>query len=748
MVGSDIDGYTARFHELARLVPHMVTPESQRVNSYIQGLASEIKVHVTSSKPTTIQGALSMANRLTTNGIKDGLFKKKENARNKRRSNEYNRNRGRDDRNKRQRTRKNFALTALEQGQGQRQYAGQHSKRKSPKPYAAIEGNTNQGNNKNQAQGRALGLGVAEAPQDPHIMTGMDWLSKLRARIVCYEKIVQISLSNGEILEVHGEQDLSGLPPSREVEFRIDLIPGAMPVAKLPYRLAPTEMQKVSNQLKELQEKEDIPKTAFRMRYGHFEFMVMPFCLTNAPAIAKPLTILTQKDKKFEWGNEQENAFQILKEILCDALILALPEGTDDFVVYYDASNQGKTNVVTDALSMKELMKPRRGRSMSMKIHSSIKVTILEAQSKASKDVNTAAEMLKGLDKQSERKEDGGLYLVEWIWVPVYGNLRTLIMNEAHATRYFVHPRADKMYYDLRGLYWWPKMKKDIAMYKALGTQLDLSTAYHPQIDGQSKRTIQTLEDMIRACAIDFGGNWDTHLPLVEFSYNNSYHSSVKFASFEALYERKCQTPIAWVEIGESKLIGPKIIQETTDKIVQIKERLKTARDRQKSYTDNRRKSLKLSVGPFKIVERVGPVAYRLRLPQELVGVHDTFHVSNLKKCLANVNLHVPLEEIKIDDKLRFVKEPVEVMDRKVKKLKQRVDRVTHLVISDDTVEPVREDYSDLVSVDGSLEVMQRGLDMVMQELYDHMVEISVHRVRVIDSVQREQGHRIVATSQ
>nr|GFB18736.1 putative reverse transcriptase domain-containing protein [Tanacetum cinerariifolium] len=241
MVGSDIDGYTARFHELARLVPHMVTPESQRVNSYIQGLASEIKVHVTSSKPTTIQGALSMANRLTTNGIKDGLFKKKENARNKRRSNEYNRNRGRDDRNKRQRTRKNFALTALEQGQGQRQYAGQHSKRKSPKPYAAIEGNTNQGNNKNQAQGRALGLGVAEAPQDPHIMT------------VNEPKLKDIPV----VRELPGvfPEDLSGLPPSREVEFRIDLIPGAMPVAKLPYRLAPTEMQKVSNQLKELQEK-------------------------------------------------------------------------------------------------------------------------------------------------------------------------------------------------------------------------------------------------------------------------------------------------------------------------------------------------------------------------------------------------------------------------------------------------------------------------------------------------------------
>ncbi|GJX84391.1 putative reverse transcriptase domain-containing protein [Tanacetum coccineum] len=204
---------------------------------------------------------------------------------------------------------------------------------------------------------------------------------------------------------------------------------------------------------------------------------------------------------------------------------------------------------------------------------------------------------------------------------------------------------------------------------------------------------------MLRACAIDFGRNWDTHLPLVEFSYYNSYHTSVKCAPFEALYGRKCRTPIAWAEVGESQLIGPEIVQETTNKIVQIKERLKTARDRQKSYADNRRKPLEFSfddkvllkvspwkgmvcfgkrsklspryVGPFEVVERVGHVAYRLRLPQELVGIYDTFHMSNLKKCLADVNLHLPLEEIRIDDKLRFVEEPIEIMDREVKKLKR-----------------------------------------------------------------------------
>nr|GEZ59033.1 reverse transcriptase domain-containing protein [Tanacetum cinerariifolium] len=141
---------------------------------------------------------------------------------------------------------------------------------------------------------------------------------------------------------------------------------------------------------------------------------------------------------------------------------------------------------------------------------------------------------------------------------------------------------------------------------KALGTQLDLSTAYHPETDGQSERTIQTLEDMLRACAMDFGGHWDTHLPLVEFSYKNSYHSSIKCAPFEALYGRKCRTPIAWTKLGEGKLLGPKIIQETIDKIVQIKERLKVARDRQKSYAEKRRKPLEFSVGD-KVLLKVSP---------------------------------------------------------------------------------------------------------------------------------------------
>ncbi|GKE97547.1 putative reverse transcriptase domain-containing protein [Tanacetum coccineum] len=202
---------------------------------------------------------------------------------------------------------------------------------------------------------------------------------------------------------------------------------------------------------------------------------------------------------------------------------------------------------------------------------------------------------------------------------------------------------------------------------------LDMSTAYHPKMDGQSKRTIQTLEDMLHACVIDFGSSWDHHLPLVEFRYNNSYHASIKAAPYEALYEQKCRSP--------------------------IKNRLLTARSRQNSYADRRtnplefkvgdmvllkvspwkgavrfRKHEKLSprnIGPFKILVRVGPVAYTLELLEELKGIHSTFHVSNLKKCPAEGDIVVPIEEIQLDDKFHMIEEPVEIVDREVKRLKQ-----------------------------------------------------------------------------
>ncbi|GJX27623.1 putative reverse transcriptase domain-containing protein [Tanacetum coccineum] len=216
-----------------------------------------------------------------------------------------------------------------------------------------------------------------------------------------------------------------------------------------------------------------------------------------------------------------------------------------------------------------------------------------------------------------------------------------------------------------------------------------MSTTYHPETDGQSEITIQTLEDMLRACVLDFGKGWDKHLPLVEFSYNNSYHTSIKDAPFEALYGRKCRSPICWAKVGDSQLTGPEIIHETTERIVQIKSHIQAAHDRQKSYADVRRKPLEFQVGDkvmlkvspwkgvirfgkrgklnpryidlFKIISKVGTVAYHLELPEKL----------SREKCMADEPLAIPLDEIQVDDKLNFIEEPIEIMDREVKRLKQ-----------------------------------------------------------------------------
>ncbi|GKE13381.1 putative reverse transcriptase domain-containing protein [Tanacetum coccineum] len=189
------------------------------------------------------------------------------------------------------------------------------------------------------------------------------------------------------------------------------------------------------------------------------------------------------------------------------------------------------------------------------------------------------------------------------------------------------------------------------SLNKALGTRLDMSTTNHPQINGQSERSIQTLEDMLRACVLDFGKGWDRHLPLVEFSYNNNYHTSIKAASFEVFYADVRWKPLEF-QVG--------------DKVM-----LKVSPWKRVIHFSKRGKINPLYIRPFKIINKVGTVAYRLELPEELSRVHSTFHVLNLKKCLANEPLAILLDEIQIDDNLHFIEEPVKIMDREVKRLKQ-----------------------------------------------------------------------------
>ncbi|GKC01685.1 putative reverse transcriptase domain-containing protein, partial [Tanacetum coccineum] len=462
---------------------------------------------------------------------------------------------------------------------------------------------------------------------------------------------------------------------------------------------------------------------------------------------------------------EIQAAFQLLKQKLYSASILALPEGSENFVVYYDASHKGlgavliqrekviayasrqlkvheknyttndlelgavvfalkmwryylygtKCIVFTDHKSLQHILDQKE---LNMRQQCWLE---LLSDYDSRKEENFINKDLHGMINKLEPRADRTLCLNNRSWIPCFRELRALIMHESHKLKYSIHPGSDKMYQDLRRLYWWPNMKAEIATYvskcltcaklpktatgqdtiwvivdrltksthflpmreddtlekltrqylkevvskhgvpvliisdrdgrftshfwkplnKALGTRLDMSTAYHPEINGQSERTIQTLEDML---------------------------------------------------LGDSQLTGPEIIHEMTKKIVQIKSRIQATRDRQKSYADVRRKPLEFQVGdkvmlkvspwkgvirfgkrgklnpryigPFKIIAKVGTVAYRLELPEKLSRVHSTFHVLKLKKCMAEEPLAIPLDEIQVDDKLNFIEEPIKIIDQ------------------------------------------------------------------------------------
>nr|GEW90417.1 putative reverse transcriptase domain-containing protein [Tanacetum cinerariifolium] len=671
-----------RFQELAILCPNMVPNNEKLMEVFIGGLPRSIKGNVTASKPQTLEEAINIAQK--------------------------------------------------EKGH----YQSQCSKT-----------NIN-------ANGRTYILRDNNAHQDPNVVTdttyiqdctltflnkpfeidlmpiklcsfdvviGMDWLSKYHAKIICDEKVVHILIED-ETLIIGDEkqlenipivrefpyaflEELPGLPLVRQVEFQINLIPRAAPIAHAPYRLAPSKMQELSNQLQELADRdfispsaspwgapilfvkkkdgyfrmcidyhelnkltvknryplpriddlfdqlqgssvylkidlrsgyhqlrvtdEDIPKTAFRTRYGYYEFQVMPFGLTNAHVVfmdlinrvcksyldkfvivfiddiliysrnkekhANHLRIimeLLRKEKlyaKFSkcdfWirtvqflghlidsqglhGKDQEMAFQILKQKLCEALILALPGGNDDFVVYCDALIQGLGAVLMQREKVipyaSRQLKPLKENYTSHDLELGAVVFALKIwrhylygtkyimftdhkilqhvlnmkeldmrQRQALKEENVQAENLRGMEKAFEIHTDGARCIKNRSWLPLFG------------------------------------------------TQLDMSTTYHLEIDGQSERAIHTLEDMLRACAIDFGKGWEKHLPL-------------------------CRSPVSWAEVGDTQFTGREIIHETTKKIMQIRQHLQATRDRQRNYANVIQKALEIQSGD-RVMLKISP---------------------------------------------------------------------------------------------------------------------------------------------
>ena len=253
------------------------------------------------------------------------------------------------------------------------------------------------------------------------------------------------------------------------------------------------------------------------------------------------------------------------------------------------------------------------------------------------------------------------------------------------------------------------------SLQEAVGTQLCLSTAYHPQTDGQTERVNRILEDLLRLCILDFGGTWEEHLPLVEFAYNNSFQSSIGMAPFEALYGRPCRSPTCWWESTDKILLGPDMVRETSEKIDLIRKRMKAAQDRQKSYADRRRTDLEFEVGdmvfvkvsplrnvvrfgsvgklaprfvgPFPIKERIGRMAYRVELPDRLSGVHDVFHVSHLRKCLhetAEVVEPSLLRDVEVERDATIRRAPTRILGSETRKLRNREVQLVKVQWGDD----------------------------------------------------------------
>nr|GEV36177.1 retrotransposon protein, putative, Ty3-gypsy subclass [Tanacetum cinerariifolium] len=718
------------------------------VDRYIRGFPERIKGNITSSKPTTLHDAINIAHELVEQAVQGRAARISET--NKRKWEDHQRNTNNNNPNNNNNRNRN--------------------------------NNHHQQQNKRQETARAYAAAPAE---------GRGYDGNLPRRVASCEIAIPISsVKDVRVVEPAKGALRKGFYSSKSLNM------GSTRAFCQEERgtccFSKIDLRSRYHQLRVREE--DIPKTAFRTRYGHFEFIVMPFGLTNAPSIfmdlmnrvckpylekfvivfiddifiyskldeehevhlktildllkkeklyaefskyefwlkeveflghvvnhdglagyyrrfienfskiAKPLTLLTQKNKTYVWGDKQDEAFHILKEKLCNAPVLALPDGPNDFVVYCDASKQGSGCVLMQrgkmiAYASRQLKTHEKNYTtydlalgvvvFALKIWRhylyGTKSVIIYTDHKSlqyifhQKDLNMSQrwwiELLS--DYKCEIKYHPGKANVVADALSKKERLkpRKLIMDEAHTSRYSVHPDADKMYYDLRDLYWWPGMKRDIAeltksahflpihedyktkkltriyineivarhgvpvsiisdrdgrfvsylwqaLQEALGTRLDMSTTYHPQTNGQSERTIQTLEDMHRACVMIF-----VVVGILTSHWLSFLKITVTTRALSAYHSRLYTGGNGVVRFGKKGKLAPRYI------------------------------------GLFEIVECGRPVAYRLKLPQKLSCIHDMFYVSNLKKCLAEPDVQVSLEEIEINENLHFIKEPIEIVE-------------------------------------------------------------------------------------
>ncbi|TYK21249.1 ty3-gypsy retrotransposon protein [Cucumis melo var. makuwa] len=697
---------------------------------------------------------------------------------------------------------------------------------------------------------------------------------------------------------------LLGLSPPREIDFAIELESGTAPISRAPYRMAPAELKKLKgatvfskidlrsgyHQLRIRDS--DIPKTAFRSRYRHYEFIVMSFGLTNAPVvfmdlmnrvfkdfldsfvivfiddifiysqteaeheehlhqvletlranrlyakfskyefllkkvsflghvvssegvsvdpakieavsnwprpstvseirsflglasyyrrfvedflrIASPLTQLTRKGTPFVWSPACKSSFQELKQKPVTAPVLTVPDGSESFVIYSDASKkelgcvlmqQGQIQIFTDHKSLKYFFTQNE---LNMRQRRWLELV-------KDYDCEILYHLETGQGEDFSISSDDGLTFEGCLCVPEDSAVKTELLTEAHSFPFTMHPGSTKMYQDLRSVYWWRNMKREVAdfvsrclvcqqvkasrqrpagllqllsvpgrkwesvsmdfitelpktlkgytviwvvvdrltksahfvpgkstytankwgqlymteivrlhgvpvsivsdrdarftskfwkgLQLALSTRLDFSKAFHPQTDGQTERLNQILEDMLRACVLDFSGSWDSHLHLMEFAYNKSYQATIGMALFEALYDKCCRSLVCWGEVGEQRMLGLELVQTTNAAIQKIRARMLTAQSRQKSYANVRRKDLEFGVGDM-VFLKVAPM-------KGILSAH-VFHVSMLRRYVEDPTHVVDFEPLQISENLSYEEQPVEILAREVKKLHSR----------------------------------------------------------------------------